>query len=81
MSGNEDKSVNEEMPIYCVVRPELGEDIYDSLLAYYADDPAVRVIQERRRAERRSRNGEAARNQRVIRDRRRRLVPGTFRAI
>ena len=65
--------------IYCVVRPELGTDVYDSMVAYYADDPEVEVIMERRTAERRSRDGaEDGSDQRVVRDRRRRLVPGDF---
>ena len=68
--------------IYCVVRPELGTDVYRSLVEYYRDEPDVEVIKERRKAERRSRPGERpggdTPQKRTLRDRRRRLIPGTF---
>jgi hypothetical protein len=66
--------------IYCVVPQELADELYDKLVAYYADDPNVTVIVDRRRGERRDRasgdNDEAAR--RKTRDRRRPRVPGDF---
>lgn len=68
--------------IYCVVPPELADELYDRLVAHYADDPNVEVIVDRRTAERRS--GEATptqREQRIRRDRRRQRVPGEFPAI
>ncbi|HEX2084353.1 MAG TPA: hypothetical protein VHF89_01610 [Solirubrobacteraceae bacterium] len=64
--------------IYCVVPEELAPELYDKLAAYYADDPNVEVIIDRRRGERRSREGAAGPQQRVLRDRRRRGVPGEF---
>ena len=64
--------------IYCVVPEELAPDLYDKLANYYADDPNVEVIIDRRRAERRGRGADAPSDQRVLRDRRRRGVPGEF---
>ena len=64
--------------IYCVVPEELAPELYDKLAAYYADDPNVEVIIDRRRAERRSGEKSAEAEQRVIRDRRRRGIPGEF---
>jgi hypothetical protein len=64
--------------IYCVVPEELAPELYDKLAQYYADDPNVEVIVDRRRAERRARDGDARSDQRVLRDRRRRGVPGEF---
>ena len=66
--------------IYCVVPQELAPELYDKLASYYADDPNVKVIIDRRKGERRT--GEtaeqAAEQQRTLRDRRRRGVPGEF---
>ena len=64
--------------IYCVVPEELAPELYEKLAAYYADDPNVEVIIDRRRAERRSAEKDANADQRVLRDRRRRGVPGEF---
>ncbi len=64
--------------IYCVVPEELAPELYDKLATYYADDPNVEVIIDRRRGERRARGAEAPTDQRVLRDRRRRGVPGEF---
>ncbi len=64
--------------IYCVVPEELAPELYDKLAEYYADDPNVEVIIDRRRGERRSRESSAEADKRVIRDRRRRGVPGEF---
>lgn len=65
--------------IYCVVPTALADELYDKLVAHYADDPDVEVIVDRRSAERRG--GEATpaeREQRTTRDRRRQRVPGEF---
>jgi hypothetical protein len=62
--------------IYCVVPQELADELYEKLTAYYADDPNVEVIVDRRRAERRSANDGGGARQR--RDRRRPRVPGEF---
>jgi len=66
--------------IYCVVPQELVDELFDKLVAYYADNPDVTVIVDRRRGpDRRSANGaEAPDERRVIRDRRRSRVTGTF---
>jgi hypothetical protein len=67
--------------IYCVVPPELADELYDQMVAHYRDNPNVTVIVDRRQgANRRSRgakDAEAAKR-REIRDRRRARVPGTF---
>ena len=57
--------------IYCVVPAALADELYDKLVAYYADDPNVTVIVDRRRGERRTR-GEAGGGKRQLRDRRQR---------
>jgi len=65
--------------IYCVVPPELEAELFDKLVAYYADNPNVTVIVDRRRgANRRSGKDDAEfKEQRVVRDRRR-AHPGRF---
>ena len=67
--------------IYCVVPEELAPELYDKLADYYSDDPNVEVIIDRRRAERRTNEPDASKEQRVLRDRRRRGVPGEFPSI
>ena len=69
--------------IYCVIPEEMADELYDKLATYYADDPNVKVIIDRRKAERRTGQTpeEAAEQQRTIRDRRRRGVPGEFPSI
>jgi hypothetical protein len=67
--------------IYSVVPEELAPELYDKLVAYYADDPNVKVIIDRRRSERRSKAASAEAEQREKRDRRRARVPGDFPAI
>ncbi|MBA2348718.1 MAG: hypothetical protein H0V81_10535 [Solirubrobacterales bacterium] len=63
--------------IYCVVPPELADELLPQLEAYYADDPDVEVIVDRRSAERRARGAEAPEDtQREVRDRRRTRIPG-----
>ena len=62
--------------IYCVVPQELAPELYDKLAEYYADDPNVEVIIDRRKSERRD-AGESG-GQRHTRDRRRPRVPGEF---
>ena len=68
--------------IYCVVPQELAPELYEKLADYYADDPNVEVIIDRRASERRHErdNAEHA-SQRQIRDRRRARVPGEFPAM
>jgi hypothetical protein len=62
--------------IYCVVPQELAPELYDKLAGYYADDPNVEVIIDRRQGERRT-EGDGG-GQRQVRDRRRPRVPGEF---
>jgi hypothetical protein len=63
--------------IYCVVPQELADELFDKLVDYYADDPSVQVIVDRRRGERR-RRGATEGGDRRTRDRRRARVPGEF---
>lgn len=65
--------------IYCVVPEELSAELLGKLETYYADDPNVKVIVDRRRAERRRRAGSATTaSVRELRDRRRPRIPGDF---
>ncbi len=66
--------------IYCVVPEALAGELFDKLQAYYADDPTVEVIVDRRRSERRGRTAPPAEtaSQRELRDRRRHRVAGEF---
>jgi hypothetical protein len=61
--------------IYCVVPEVLADELFEKLKAYYADDPNVTVIVDRRRSSRRdaSTAGGGLREQR---DRRRARVTG-----
>ena len=60
--------------IYSVVPEALADELYDQLVEYYADDPNVTVIIDRRKSERRGRGAvpSSAGGQRELRDRRRR---------
>ena len=65
--------------IYCVIPRELADELYDKMVEYYRDNPDVTVILDRREGRDRRqdrRNG----GKRVIRDRRRARIPGTFPA-
>lgn len=64
--------------IYCVIPEPLAEELFERLESYYADDPNVEVIVDRRRSERRASGAEedARAEQRTVRDRRRARVPG-----
>jgi hypothetical protein len=64
--------------IYCVVPEELAPELYTQLADYYADDPNVEVIIDRRKSERRSNGADEAAHRRHVRDRRRPRVPGEF---
>jgi hypothetical protein len=61
--------------IYCVVPEALAEELFDRLTAYYAEDPNVSVIVDRRKGSRRER-GSPSGGSRERRDRRRSRVPG-----
>ncbi|MDX6515453.1 MAG: hypothetical protein QOH73_1119 [Gaiellaceae bacterium] len=62
--------------IYCVIPPELADDLYDKLVEYYKDNPNVEVIVDRRSDERRT--DRTGGGNRIVRDRRRARIPGTF---
>jgi hypothetical protein len=61
--------------IYCVVPESLADELFDRLTEYYADDPNVTVIVDRRKASRRERGSSGGGN-RERRDRRRARVTG-----
>ena len=67
--------------IYCVVPPELKDELYDRLVEHYKDNPNVEVIVDRRTGPDR-RQGETGfpAEKRQVRDRRRGRIPGTFPA-
>ena len=58
--------------IYCVVPTALADELYEKLVAYYADDANVTVIVDRRQGERRARAPRAGGDDRRERDRRQR---------
>ena len=58
--------------IYCVVPAALADELYEKLAAYYADDPNVTVIVDRRKGERRARGESGGGGKRQLRDRRQR---------
>lgn len=60
--------------IYCVVPEALAGELFDKLTAYYADDPNVAVIVDRRKGSRRDLGSGGG--MREMRDRRRARVPG-----
>lgn len=66
--------------IYCVIPPELKDELYDRLVEYYKDNSNVEVIVDRRTGPDRRREKPSAEvmEQRKTRDRRRGRVPGTF---
>ena len=68
--------------IYCVIPPELADELFDKMVDYYKDNPNVTVIIDRRSGpDRRNRKGavsEEVKEKRKTRDRRRPRVPGTF---
>ena len=64
-----------------MIPPELEAELYDKLVAYYADNPGVTVMVDRREGPDR-RQAKAApsefQQKRELRDRRRARIPGTF---
>ena len=71
--------------IYCVVPPELADELYDKLVDHYKANPNVQVIVDRRVRDRRagedpSEWSEEDRLRRQVRDRRR-ARPGTFATV
>jgi len=66
--------------IYCVIPPELADQLFDKMVEYYKDNPNVTVIIDRREGKDRRRGKPAGEFQekRTIRERRRARAPGTF---
>ncbi len=65
--------------IYCVVPPELEDELYERLVEHYKENPNVTVIVDRRTGpDRRSAGGQFLGGKRQVRDRRRGRIPGTF---
>jgi hypothetical protein len=65
--------------IYCVIPRELADDLYPKMVEYYKDNPNVTVIIEQREGpDRRAGKERPEAEQRELRDRRRRRIPGTF---
>jgi len=70
--------------IYQVVPREASEEFFQRLVEHYRDDPNVVVIRDRRRGERRGRGSVkdgVVREQRKLRDRRRRRIVGDLSSI
>ena len=63
--------------IYCVIPRELEAELYEKMVAYYRDNPNVTVVMDRRQGSDR-RRGVQYGGKRVLRDRRRARIPGTF---
>jgi hypothetical protein len=63
--------------IYCVIPPELADELYDKLTEHYRDNPNVDVILDRRTGGDR-RQARIGGGKRVLRDRRRVRAAGTF---
>ena len=61
--------------IYCVVPEPLADELFDKLTDYYAEDPGVTVIVDRRKSSRRDPTTSGG-GKRAVRDRRRPRVPG-----
>jgi hypothetical protein len=61
--------------IYCVVPNELAGELFQKLTDYYAADPNVTVIVDRRKSSRRE-AGSSGGGKRELRDRRRPRIPG-----
>jgi hypothetical protein len=67
--------------IYCVIPPELEDELFDRMTEYYRDNPNVEVIVDRRTGganDRRHGDQAAHDDRRVTRDRRRARATGTF---
>ena len=66
--------------IYCVIPPELKDELYDRLVEYYKDNPNVEVIIDRRSGpdRRQGTPSPEMKERRQTRDRRRPRAPGTF---
>lgn len=65
--------------IYCVIPPDLADELYDKLVDHYSANPNVQVIIDRRKSDRRAGEDPDAPSdeRRTVRDRRRDR-PGSF---
>jgi hypothetical protein len=70
--------VQSKAVIYCVVPPELEDELFVTLCEHFKDNPNVRVILDRRKGRDRRTPGSGGGGQRATRDRRRSRLPGTF---
>ena len=71
--------------IYCVIPPELADELYDKLVEHYHNNPNVQVIIDRRSKDRRGHEdsdelSDEIKQRRQTRDRRR-ARPGTFPSV
>jgi hypothetical protein len=64
--------------IYCVIPPEWADELYDRMVAYYADNPDVTVIVDRRSGNDRRHGDGNGPVPRERRDQRRERIVGTF---
>ena len=66
--------------IYCVIPPELEDELYEKMVEYYKDNPNVTVTVDRRDGpDRRAGQDDGSfKERREVRDRRRSRVTGTF---
>jgi hypothetical protein len=60
--------------IYCVIPPELGDDLFDRMVEYYKDNPNVTVIIDRRGGKESAARAAA----KPPEEKRRARLPGTF---
>jgi hypothetical protein len=67
--------------IYCVIPPELADQLYDRLVEYYRDNPDVEVIVDRRSGPDRRQGSAGPPGKRQTRDRRRGRAMGTFPSV
>jgi hypothetical protein len=61
--------------IFCVIPPELADQLFDKLSEYYKDNPNVKVIVDRRDGK--SPSAKSAESPKAS-NRRRTRIPGTF---
>jgi hypothetical protein len=61
--------------IYCVIPPELADDLFDRMVEYYKDNPNVTVIIDRRVGKA---NEPSSGENKKSAEKRRARIPGTF---
>ena len=72
------RAYNRRAVIYCVIPPELEDELFARLVDYYEGNPDVTVIIDRRRARGRREAPASTPEARAVRERRRTRIPGTF---